>query len=218
MCNPRHRTALYRPLHTRTSGVGWCGWMTWKPQRDANVLKRFLLLWTDKTTSTTSLRCVCAELVCILSWGCRHNVCDIVLLWGIQIIIHDGTAYHGHYFAYIRDTLGAGNWSPSQRAKKSNNKKRNNNQNYNQSQGRRGPKPTGSPLEAIVHIVSRQPVHGRSGRHYCNIGVIGSVRLGLWGLACKVAREGLFLTIAPRVHLFCVDCFGWYLACPIGSC
>ena len=27
-------------------------------------------------------------------------------LWTVQVIIHRGTAFQGHYFAYIRDTTG----------------------------------------------------------------------------------------------------------------
>lgn len=30
----------------------------------------------------------------------------------VQVIIHRGTAFQGHYFAYIRDTTGKGKWKP----------------------------------------------------------------------------------------------------------
>ena len=111
----------------------------------------------------------------------QENVYDL-----FAIIVHDGTAFHGHYFAYIRDTMQAGNWTPSASKKKK--QQNNNNDNYNGGRGGRGgrrgggggggqqyKRPNGSPTSYVIDIMKDQPINKQTGCHQCNIGVIGAV-------------------------------------------
>ena len=110
------------------------------------------------------------------------------------IIIHRGTAYQGHYIAYIRDTQNLGHWTPadtfrnagaSEAAKDAakGKGKGNGKQGNGGGKGRNG----GREVKAgdlIALLLSQQKVHAGTGLHYANLGSVGSVRARCVGGVC----------------------------------
>ena len=50
------------------------------------------------------------------------------------VIVHSGTPYSGHYYAYIRDMTGQGKWELIKKENKENNVNINNNSNKNEQE------------------------------------------------------------------------------------
>ena len=180
-CSPH---AVVVPSCHALAHTAWNAWFAHQSAAQADCRSNMVWL-SDLRTQQGRQR---AETVSASLDGAEH-VYDL-----FAIIIHRGTAYQGHYIAYIRDTQNLGHWTPadtfrnagaSEAAKDAakGKGKGNGKQGNGFGKGRDG----GREVKAgdmIALLLSQQKVHAGTGLHYANLGSVGSVRARCVGGVC----------------------------------